>query len=120
GRRWRRCFDIDRRRASRRLTLVVLHRSSDGDRTRWRTRRAQRGGVAASADLAGGRTERVREWAVRGGYALSRNGCCTARLNSRRVRRAAKRRRIVLLDSEVRCAIRELADLLSFGNVAGH
>src|SRR6204780_5744710 len=36
SRRWRRCFHIDRRRASSRLTLVVLHRTRDGDRTRRR------------------------------------------------------------------------------------
>ena len=43
-----------------------------------------------------------------------------ARLNGRRIGRAAKGRRIVLLDSEVRRAIREHANLLPFGNVAGN
>src|ERR1700691_272995 len=119
-RRWRRSFDTDRRGASSRLTLVVLYRAGNRDRARWRSGRAQRGGIAASADLTRRRTECVGERPVLRAYALSRNGCCTARLNGRWIGRAAERRRIELLDGEVCRAIRELANLLTFGNVAGH
>src|SRR6202453_3178865 len=119
-RRWRRSFDTDRRGASSRLTLVILYRAGNRDRARWCTGCAQRGGVAAAADLTGGRAERVSEWPVLRAYALSRNGCCAAGLNRGRISRAAERRRIELLDGEVRRAIRELAHLLSFGDVAGY
>src|SRR5271165_3079229 len=118
--RWRRCFHIDRGGRSRRLTLVVLHAASNGDGAGGRAGCAQRSAVAAAADLTGRRAVGISQRPVLRAYTLGGDGCRTTRLNSGRIGRATDGRRIVLLDGEVGCAIRELANLLPFGNVTSN
>src|SRR5579859_1329011 len=58
SRRRRRCFDAHAGGRGRRLTLVILHRASNGDGASRCTGGAQGGGIATAADLAGGRAIR--------------------------------------------------------------